>query len=301
MKTINAKILALGVFLLAGMISQAGAQQVYQQSQPTTAYQQYRPQQSNRPAPRPSYGLSPRLQQNHRSLREQLNPCNTNYGIVMDGWHDAMLLSTVKSAEWWLAVILSIALLAVGYDDLYRKQRATDMLEATAGMGQILLNDRAYCLRKANDSIAERNKLILHGDTLAQDAEARSQAESHLAIRSMVIQAEESSPVLETEIHPTGAVVGNHLVLDGDSSEPGYVTQGDQEVAEAGSDDAEPSASGDTEAAENLKYSTLKHGGKQYKIPTVIRLLVQANQSKIENQRITINQLQERLRQYEKD
>jgi hypothetical protein len=300
-KTFNLKILAIGVCVLAGMMSQAGAQEVHQQGQPSTAYQQYQYQQPNRSTLRKSYEPNAGVGQNHRSLREQINPCNTNYGIIMDGWQDVVLQTTLKSVEWWLSVVLFIALAAVGFDDLYRKQRAKDMLEATAGMGHVLLNDRNYCLRRANDSIDLNNKLILQGDTLAKEADARSQAESHLAIRTMAIQAAENGPILEAENPPAVPTAGNHLALDGAFTELGDDIQGEQTVAASGIDDAEQSAAGNTKEAEDVKYSTLEHGGKKYKVPTSVRLLVQAQDRKIENQRVKINQLEERLRQYEKD
>lgn len=302
MKKLDVKILATGVLALVGLVAQASAQEGYQQRKPAPSYQQYqyqRPDRSN--TNRRSYDPGAVANQDHRSLREQINPCNRNYGVVMDGWHDAILLTTIRSAEWWLSVILLISLVAVGFDDVFRKWRAKDMREATAGVALHLLNDRSYCLRRANDAIYRHNKLILQGDTLAQEAGVRSQAETNLAIRSMAIRAAESGPVPEAETFPAVPETGTHLVLDGAFSEVGDGIQGEQTDAAGVIDDAEQSAAGDTEVAENVKHSTLEHGGKKYKVPTPVRLLVQALQRKIENQRIKINQLEERLRQYEKD
>ncbi len=140
-------------------------------------------------------------------------------------------LTTVRSAEWWLSVILLIALVAVAFDDLFRKWRAKDMREATAGVALLMLNDRAYCLRRANDAISRHNKLVLEGDSLAQEAETKRQAETHSAIRSMAIQAAESGAVPEAESPPTIPETGNPLVLDAASSEPGDGIQGEMKVA----------------------------------------------------------------------
>jgi hypothetical protein len=304
-KTFKAKSVAICVLVMASVVSHAGAQEGYEPQKPSPSQQQYKYEQepdSNIVRQR-SYDPNAELHsyQNRRSLREQINPCNRDYGVIMDGWHDAVLMMTVKSAEWWLSVILLLALVVVGFDDLFRKWRAKDMREALAGVALLMLNDRAYCLRRANDAIYRHNKLILQGDTLAQAAEALGQAETHMAIRSAVINAAESRPVLEAEYPPTLPAQMSNVAPVMPTPESGDKVQGAQAGTDGEIGEDGENASGDTDASENAKISTYEHGGKKYKVPTPIRLLVQAQIRKIENQRIKINQLEERLSRYEKD
>ncbi len=301
MKRFNARILAIGVLALAAIVVQVGAQEGYQQGPPAQSYQQYQYQHSSHSAPRRLYDSPLGVQQNHKTLREQFNPSNLNYGVVMDGWHDAVLLMTVKSIEWWLCVISLIALAAVGFDDLYRMKRAKDIIEATAGAAQIWLNDRSYCLRRANEAIVLHNELTVAGNTQTLEVDAMNRSAAQLAIRSIAIQAAEMAPILEGESPLAAPVAGNRLVLGSSLSETGDDIHVEQEFGADAMEDVEPSTAGDSNIEANVQYSTLECGGKKYKVPTPVRLSVQAKDRKIENQRIKINQLEERLRQYEKD
>lgn len=160
---------------------------------------------------------------------------------------------------------------------------------AAAGMGQVLLNDRNYCLRRANDSIELNNTLVLQGDTLAREGDARSQAESHLAIRTMAIQAAENSPVLEAENLPVVSAVGNDSLHDRTLSELEVGIHGEETVRVADINDAAPSMAGDADLAENVKHSTLEHGGKSTKsrLPYVFWCRPRIGKSRISASRST--------------
>jgi len=318
MRNIIAKIVATGVLVLAVAMSTAGAQSYYQQRKPSPAQQPYRyqqqpntntaqqqsqnQQQTSSGIPRqrsydPNAGLH--NNQNGRSIREQINPCNRNYGIVMDGWHDAGLLMTVKSLEWWLAVVFLAGLLVVGFDDLFHIWRLQDMREAIAGVALLMLNDRAYCLRRANDAIFRYNNLILKGDAVAKEVAERSQAATHRTISP--IQVAESSTVLEDESPVPSRVPTSQDASVGALSESGNKIQDAQADVDGEEDDAKHINSGDAAAEETGRMVTLDLGGKKLRIPLQVHLHINSLNRKVENQRITINGLEERLSQYEKD
>lgn len=268
MKSFKTKLFAIGLLILAGAGSQVGAQEGY------------RPTQSNLSATRQSYNAPIGVQQNRRSIKEQINPCNTNYGVVMDGWHDAMLLTTVKSIEWWFSFVCFIALLVVGFDDLHRMRRAKEVLEATSGAAQIWLNDRSYCLTRANEAIGLYNKVILAGNTPVLRTDTMNPPAPHLA-----------SP----------SVIGPAIMSDREVAEVGDSTRNERADPVGAFKRTEQAPVVDLDAEKGVHYSTFEVGGKKYRVPTPVRLSAQANIRKIENQRIKINELEERLSKYEKD
>ena len=319
MKHFIAKGIAFSGLVLAGVISQAGAQASNEPQAPSPAQQQYQYQQ-RQPSPdqrqnqlqqqadsgiarQRSYDPNAGLHsyENHRSLKEQINPCNRNYGIVMDGWHDAGLLYTVKSLEWWLAFILFIALVGVGFDDLHRKMRAKDMREAAAGAFSYLLNERNYCWNKANDAIYRHNQLILKGDALAREADARGQVETQTVRQSMASPTADHGAALEVEHAPTVPTPTSQVAPLVSSSEPEDEIQGDQSVIDGEDDDARQVDSSDEVSADAARLVAFDLGGKKIKIPIQAHLLINSLRRKVENQRMKINQMEERLSQYEKD
>lgn len=229
-------------------------------------------------------------------VKRDINPCKTDYGVVLDGWHDMGLLMTVENTEWWLSWILLIALIVVGFDDIFRSLRAQEIREAMAGAALLFTNDRAYAVSKCNEAIDKYNALAASSDESAQDVEAVRRIEVQNAVRSAVIQAAESAtnPDEESSAEAVASTPPTQIPAAPVPVEPPVATddKGKVESADDGDDQAN---------VEGQRVVTMNLGGKKYKVPQQIQLQLNGFNRKVESQRNQINRLEERLRQYEKD
>lgn len=223
-------------------------------------------------------------------FKKSINPCNRNFGVVMDGWQDAGIDWTVRNTVWWMAMTFLIALGVVVFDDWFRMQQARDTRVAFASAALLLLNDRAYCLRKANEAIYRHNMLIEKIDKMEQEAEARGQLDSYAETHDGAIQGAEKPASSATQSTPAAPLPALQ------SASPAHVAEPENE-----SPTGEPAGSDDASSVDNVKMTTLNLGGKKYMVAAPIQLVHASQTRKIENQRQQINQLEERLRQYEKD
>jgi hypothetical protein len=233
-----------------------------------------------------------------------LNPCGKNLGFALDGWQDLGLEVTIKSYQCWLAAVLFAALAGVSVDDFFRARRAENARVAFAAAALVMMNDCGRAIDERNDAVYRHNVLVEKIDRAALELQDQTRTEIHMAARSAAIQAAEvnandsinASPKKpeapnEALVSPLAAPVAAHVAP---------ITEAQTGPKDAGND-AETGTSGPTEDDPNAQITTLEMGGKKYKVPLAVRLAFQAKERQVQSQRIRINQLEERLRQYEKE
>ncbi len=327
MKTIIAKLSALSVLFTGGLLGHSQYQYQSRPQQTAPVQQHYSPPQPQQYQNRQQYparrlynsgsNASPYdpLAGQHKGqnrpggfwqgVKNDINPCGKSYGLVLDGWHDMGLLMTVRSMEWWLAVIFLVALVTVGFDDLFRMWRANDVREAMAGAALLFMNDRAHAVAKCNEAIYRHNILVQDRDEAMKEMDAQARVEMNDAVRRAAVQATEANTNPEdgpiSNAPPPTAGMANHTApvatvlnpVDG-PARPNEITN--PSISADGSDGTANHADGDSP-----DMVTLNLGGVKYKVARPVLLHVNSLNRKIENLRTQNNKLEERLKRYEKD
>jgi hypothetical protein len=207
-------------------------------------------------------------------IKQWLNPSGTDYGHEMDEWHKDVFLVTVRSVEFWAAVIFGGSFLLLLFEYIYRRIRMRNMREAFAGAALLFLNERTYILRRASDAIKRHNDLVGKLDQLKRELQFRAQLEEENQVRNAI----DKTPLLPGEDRQT---------------ESGTEEETDKSL---------PSEDGHSLTAPQQPTGDLVRitiNRTEYKVPRAVMLYINSMKQKIENQRQRINQLEERLARYE--
>jgi hypothetical protein len=240
-----------------------------------------------------------------QGVKNDINPCGKDYGLVLDGWHDMGLLMTVRSMEWWLAVIFFVALVTVGFDDLFRMWRAKDVREAMAGAALLFMNDRAHAVTKCNEAIYRHNILVQDRDEAMKEMDAQARVEMNDAVRRAAVQATEANTNSDDEsISSAAPATAGMVTVTTSVATPFKPVNGPASPDEVTTPHVSADGSGGTANradGESQDMVTLNLGGVKYKVARPVLLHVNSLNRKIENLRTQNNKLEERLKRYEKD
>lgn len=305
MNKLVAKRILTVIIVAAGSVSygQSGAGYAQPNGQTYAAPQNQYPCEPEDVNPRSSYDpLAGRHIGQHttgRGLKQQLNPTGQDYGIVMNGWHDAIFLLTLKSVEFWFGIVSCIAFLALLAEYIHRRIRMDSMRQAFAGAALLFLNERGFLLRKANDATWRHNELVEKIDKLARDGGAAARMEEAMAIRSAAAQAA-LPPVSAQDTN------GDHEQISAVAAQetPTSIATTTQDTAQLPTPEVAATTGEETDSAEpsgdgNVNWVTIKIGRSKYKAQREVQLYINSLSQKLENRNQRINQLEERLAQYE--
>jgi hypothetical protein len=282
-----------------------------QQQQPQ---QQYRPlpefnEQPSAPAPDASH-YDPRAG-NHKfqhrqggfleGIRHDVNPCGTNGGFILDGWHDMGLLMTVKSWQFWLMCIFLFAAATFFVEGRYYRQLITNIREATAAALLLAMNDRAYAVIKTNEAVERHNRLVAKLDEQGLETRAQARIEMNAAMRSAALQAAELNDESDdSDAVPHASTHGPVVLLAATAPvpEPVMAQTVNQETQAVGSAVSESDSKNEQGSGDGQRMATFTLGSEKYKIPNPVHLHILSINRKTENLRSQIRNLEDRLKQY---
>ena len=220
--------------------------------------------------PTDPYGYSQRLSQRpsaEDAMRHAVNPCNRDYGGLLYGWQDIAVQNTIANWVWWGSVIAVLCLLAaLGYIWWYTELWEVRQ-ECFVRAAAVLIGQRNTAYQSARLAINKHNALVERCDSLFVELNEAKRAQ----------QAAEA-------------------IDDGrDSAQPLF-------PADAG--DAAPIIEPDAPVVEVLdgtprREPIVKVNGSDYVRAEDYRRRVRAFETKLRNQRATIQQLKDRLSQFE--
>ena len=227
-------------------------------------------------------------------VRTDVNPCNRDYGFVLNGWHNVVVQYAIENSIWWTAILLSILLAAVAFDDYFRKCRSDDMREAFISASLMLINERAMYHSRANEAIARHNQMVALNDALQSQIEANTQASTQQTAQAGVAKLAAGDSMTLTSV----ASMAPNSSTSSQSKEPytagnaGPVieTTGIVEPTEAPAAPVQPMAEGETEFV-NL-------GGQQVSVAPEVARHIRELGRKIGNLRTQVNIKDEKLRKY---
>ena len=200
-------------------------------------------------------------------MRHAVNPCNRDYGGLLYGWQDAVVQNTIANWVWWCSVIAVLCFLsALGYIWWYTELWEVRQ-ECFVGAAAVLIGQRNTAYQSARFAINKHNALVERYD--------------HLFIElNEALQKRKEADAIE----------------DG--------RQSVQQLFPADASDAAPAVEPDATAGEVQDGTPrgepiVRMNGSDYVRAEDYRRRVLAFETKLRNQRATMQQLKDRFSQFE--
>jgi hypothetical protein len=107
---------------------------------------------------------NPGAQTQHRSvvdtIRQEINPCQRDYGKILYGWQDTAVQYTIESIVWWFGVLAGVAFLGLLGYIWWFKEMTADRQDCFVRAAAVLIGQRNTAYQFARGAIEKHNTLV---------------------------------------------------------------------------------------------------------------------------------------------